>query len=255
VAAYSLIVALVSLGLMFGAALLAARLRGALPQHHLGEAAKDVISRGTGFVVTLAALVLSLLIASGKNSHDEIDVKLRLLATEFILVDRSLDNYGVEAAETRTVLRRAMTAVMHRIWPGAEPAAPTSGGESARALVVRLDSMIRELKPGNDAQRALQSDALRELTEIMRTGWMLVELSETKMPATFLVILVLWLVIVFFGFGLFAPPNRTVNAALLFCAFVAAGAVFLILELYSPVDGLLAISPRTFEVALEQLGQ
>ena len=80
-AGYSLIVALVSLGLMFGTAILAVRLREALPKHHLGEAAKDVISRGTGFVVTLAALVLSLLIASGKNSHDEVGVKLRLLAT------------------------------------------------------------------------------------------------------------------------------------------------------------------------------
>jgi membrane-bound ClpP family serine protease len=83
---------------------------------------------------------------------------------------------------------------------------------------------------------------------------MLVELSEVRLPATFLVILVLWLVIVFFGFGLFAPPNRTVGAALLFCAFCAAGAVFLILEMYAPVSGVLAISPRTFEISLEQLG-
>src|SRR5215467_15875296 len=87
-----------------------------------------------------------------------------------------------------------------------------------------------------------------------RTGWMLVELAEVRLPATFLVILVLWLVIVFFGFGLFAPPNRTVGLALLFCAFCAAGAVFLILEMYAPVSGVLAISPHTFEISLEQLG-
>jgi hypothetical protein len=239
---------------MFGAAMLAARLRTALPQHHLSESAKDVVTRGTGFVVTLAALVLSLLIASGKNSYDEVNTKLRLLATEFILVDRSLENYGPETAEIRALLRRAMIGAMHKIWPDGEPPVPASSPESARSLLEKIQSMTRDLKPATDAQRILQVDALRELTEIMRTGWMLVELSEVRLPATFLVILVLWLVIVFFGFGLFAPPNRTVNLALLFCAFCAAGAVFLILEMYAPVSGVLAISPRTFEISLEQLG-
>jgi hypothetical protein len=251
---YSLIVAVVSLVLMFGAAMLAAHLRTALPQHHLSEAAKDVVTRGTGFVVTLAALVLSLLIASGKNSYDEVSTKLRLLATEFILVDRSLESYGAETAEIRALLQRAMIGAMHKIWPDGEAPVPASSPESARTLIEKIESMTRDLRPATDAQRILQVDALRELTEIKRTGWMLVELSEVRLPATFLVILVLWLVIVFFGFGLFAPPNRTVNLALLFCAFCAAGAVFLILEMYAPVSGVLAISPRTFEISLEQLG-
>ena len=251
---YSLIVAVVSLGLMFGAAMLAAHLRTVLPQHHLSEAAKDVVTRGTGFVVTLAALVLSLLIASGKNSYDEVSTKLRLLATEFILVDRSLENYGAETAEIRALLKRAMTAAMHKIWPDGEAPVPASSADSARSLIEKIQSMTRELRPATDVQRILQADALRELTEMKRTGWMLVELAEVRLPATFLVILVLWLVIVFFGFGLFAPPNRTVGLALLFCAFCAAGAVFLILEMYAPVSGVLAISPHTFEISLEQLG-
>jgi hypothetical protein len=249
----SLGIALVALVLMYGTAVVAARIRRALPQHHLDEAAKDVVSRGTGFVVTLAALVLSLLIASGKNSYDEVGVKLRLLATEFVLLDRSLANYGPETAEIRALLRRAMTVAQRRIWPDGEPA-PATGEGSPRALIEKVQSMTRDLKPATDSQRTLQSEALQQLTDITRTGWTLIELSEVRMPATFLVILVLWLVIVFFGFGLFAPPNRTVKAALLFCAFCAAGAVFLILELYSPISGLLAISPRTFELALEQLG-
>ena len=75
------------------------------------------------------------------------------------------------------------------------------------------------------------------------------------MPTIFLVIIVLWLVVVFFGFGLFSPRNRTVSASLLFCALCAACALFLILELYAPVQGLLAISPRAFALSLEQLGR
>ena len=249
-----LIIALITFGLMFGSATAAARLRPALPDDHLSDDAKDIVTRGIGFVVTLAALVLSLLIASGKASYDETGARLRQLATQFILVDRSMAHYGPETAEIRDLLRRTLSSATQTVWPDAKPSAPTLNGEMPRAAVERVQTMIRELKPTSDGQRLLQSEALREITEIERTGWLLIELSETRMPAMFLVIIVLWLVVVFFGFGLFAPRNRTVDAALLFCAFCAACAVFLILELYSPVHGLLAISPRTFGVALEQLG-
>jgi hypothetical protein len=249
------IVALVSLALMFAASAAAIRVRSLLPSGHLSEEAKDVVTRGVGFVVTLAALVLSLLIASGKASYDEIGAKLRQLAIEFVLVDRSLAHYGPETREIRDLLRRTMASGMENIWPGVVAPPPTLQGESARTAIERVQDMTRELKPANDAQRVLQSEALREIVEIKRAGLLLIELRETRMPTPFLIIIVVWLLIVFFGFGLFAPRNRTVNAALLFCAFCAAGALFLILELYAPINGALGISPNIFGVALEEMGQ
>jgi hypothetical protein len=248
-------VGLLSLVLMFAAAATAVRVRAMLPSGHLSAEAKDVVVRGIGFVVTLAALVLSLLIASGKASYDEVGSRLRLLATEFVLVDRSLAQYGSETAPIRELLRRTMATGMHTIWPEVTPSAPMLERGTGREAIERVRTMVRELKPASEPQRILQSDALRELTEIERTGLLLIELKETRMPTAFLIIIVVWLLIVFFGFGLFAPHNRTVNASLLFCAFCAAGALFLILELYSPVSGLLGLSPRTFEVGLEEMGR
>lgn len=250
-----IVIALLSLVLMFGAAAAAIRVRALLPSGHLSDEAKEVVTRGVGFVVTLAALVLSLLIASGKASYDEVGARLRQLATEFVLVDRSLAHYGPETTGIRDLLRRTMASGMQTIWPDMTPPVPALDGESPRVAIERVQTMIRELEPATASQRILQSDALREIVEIKRTGLLLIELRETRMPAAFLVIIVLWLLIVFFGFGLFAPRNRTVNASLLFCAFCAAGAVFLILELYSPVSGMLGLSPRTFEVALEEMGR
>jgi hypothetical protein len=250
-----IVIALLSLVLMFGAAASASRVRALLPSGHLSDEAKDVVTRGIGFVVTLAALVLSLLIASGKASYDEVGARLRQLATEFVLVDRSLAHYGPETANIRDLLRRTMASGMQNIWPDVVPPVPALEGETARAAIERVQTMIRELEPANASQRVLQSDALHEIVEIKRTGLLLIELRETRMPSAFLVIIILWLLIVFFGFGLFAPRNRTVNASLLFCAFCAAGALFLILELYSPVSGMLGLSPRTFEVALEDMGR
>jgi len=52
----------------FGGAWLGLLLRRKLPQHHLGADSKDVVKLGTGLLATMAALVLSLLIASAKGS-------------------------------------------------------------------------------------------------------------------------------------------------------------------------------------------
>ncbi len=57
----------------------------------------------------------------------------------------------------------------------------------------------------------------------------------------FLVILVFWLTVLFVSFGLFAPTNATVIATLFLCALSVSGAVFLILELAEPFEGLIQI--------------
>lgn len=55
-----LIIALGSLGLTFGVAFVAARLRSTLPGHRFNETARDLVSAGARFARGFAALVLSL---------------------------------------------------------------------------------------------------------------------------------------------------------------------------------------------------
>ena len=70
-----------------------------------------------------------------------------------------------------------------------------------------------------------------------------------------LAILVLWLVSIFLAFGLLAPRNGTVIIALLMSALAASGAIFLILEMYDPLGGLMQIPPATLEASLERIGR
>ena len=70
-----------------------------------------------------------------------------------------------------------------------------------------------------------------------------------------LVVLVLWLTVIFISFGLFAPFNGTVVASLFVSALSVSGAIFLILEMYTPYDGLIAVSSAPLRAALAQLGQ
>jgi hypothetical protein len=54
--------------------------------------------------------------------------------------------------------------------------------------------------------------------------------------------------------GLFAPQNATVIVAVMLAAFSVAGAIFLILELDMPFDGVIRISPAPMRNALIHLG-
>ena len=81
------------------------------------------------------------------------------------------------------------------------------------------------------------------------------EQDETAIPRPFLVVVVFWLTVLFISFGLFAPLNPTVLATFVVCALLVAGAIFLIVDLDQPFDGLIQISSTPLRNALGQLGQ
>jgi hypothetical protein len=74
-------------------------------------------------------------------------------------------------------------------------------------------------------------------------------------PAPFLVVVIFWLTVTFTSFGLYAPRNATVLAVLGVAAMSVAGAVFLILELDGPFEGVIKVSSGPFRYALANLGQ
>jgi len=72
---------------------------------------------------------------------------------------------------------------------------------------------------------------------------------------SFLVVLFFWLTITFASFGLFASRNATVISVLLVCALSVAGAVFLILEMQGPFDGLIRVSADPLHYALSRMNR
>jgi hypothetical protein len=67
------------------------------------------------------------------------------------------------------------------------------------------------------------------------------------------VILILWLFVLFVSFGLFAPRNGMVVAALFVGALAIAGAVLVIVDMDSPYEGILVVSPQPMQQALAQM--
>jgi hypothetical protein len=237
-----------------GAGLLAMVVGWALPEHHVRSDSKDAVKQGLALIATLAALVLALLVASAKGTYDTQASFVRQLAADVLLLDRVLGLYGSETKDARELLRRAAAATVERLWPGdnARPADLTPG--EARADFDAFYDKVAGLAPQNDAQRALKARALDITTGLAQTRLRLFTQKDGSIPVPFLVVLVFWLMILMGGCGLLAPRNATVVTVLIVCALSVSCALFLILELDRPFEGVMRIPSAPLREALARLG-
>jgi hypothetical protein len=246
----ALTVALLIFGCVFGGALLGLLLRGVLPGHHLSAESKDVVKMGTGLIGTMAALVLGLLVASAKSSYDSQANELTEASARVLMLDRVLAHYGPEARDARELLRQAVSRMIERLWA---TDAPTSTRPTTAEGEALYDS-IQQLAPANEAQRAVRAQAQQIALDLGRTRMLLYAQQGSSISVPFLVVVVSWITIIFISFGLFAPRNLTVIITLLLCALSVAGAMFLILELDHPFQGLIQLSDAPLRNALSLLG-
>jgi hypothetical protein len=91
--------------------------------------------------------------------------------------------------------------------------------------------------------------------EMLQERWLVLAATQTSIPGPFLVILLFWLTLTFACFGLFAPENAVVIWVISLCAVSIGGAVFLILELDTPFEGLIRVSADPLRYALVHLNQ
>lgn len=223
--------------------LLGVWLRTRLPPAHLEGESKDVIKLGIGLTATVTALVLGLVTASAKNSFDAVDTAIKETATKLLVLDRTLARYGPEAAAIRVELKHVVGERVEMIWPtvSARPAAldPTTAGRAPR--VERLVDSIRSLDAGDDLKGALQARAVGLAEEALEARWATMAGTGSSVPVLFLVVVMSWLMLIFAIYGMFAD-NRTAVAVLFVCAFSIGSALFLVLELDAPFDGLIQVS-------------
>jgi len=242
-------ISLIVFACVFGGALLGILLHSVLPQQHLSNESKDIVKLGMGLVGTMAALVLGLLVASAKGSYDAQSAELTQMSANIALLDRALALYGPETKEARNLLRGAVARVLDQMWSSASLSVPTAAGGEI------LYEKIQGLSPKNDTQRSLQGQALSMAVDLGKTRWLMYEQATTSVSMPLVVVLVCWLTAIFISFGLFAPFNATVVASLFVSALSVSGAIFLILEMYTPYAGLVKISDAPLRAALAHLGQ
>ena len=250
-----LAIALIAFGCILSGMLLGIFLRVVLPEHHLSDESKDVVKLGTGMIAMMAALVLGLLIASAKGNFDTMNSGIIQAGSKVILLDRIMAHYGPETKEVRGLLRRAVASFVEQAQLK-DSALTEAMAPNPRTTIETIQDRLLGLSPQNDAQRWLQSQALQVSAVIAEVRWLLTEHREqSALPMAFFVMLVSWLVIIFFSFGLFSPRNTTAVGILLVCVLSAASSLYLILELDRPYGGLIQVSIGPFREALLHLGQ
>jgi len=242
----------IALGCILSGIAFATLLRSALPENNLAGDAKDVVRLCAGLIGTIAALVLGLLIASAKSSHDTQSAQVRQMTANVILLDHLLAQYGRETRASREVLRRVVVNIIDRVWHGRSLhlATPFEASNEAEAF----NFQIQQLSPQTEAHRSLHARIEQIATEIWRTRLLLFTERGGAIPMPFLVVLVFWLTIIFMSFTLFAQPSPMVIGELIVFALSATGAIYLIVELSEPFGGLMQIPSEPLRSALTPLG-
>jgi hypothetical protein len=245
--------ALIVFGCLVGAVLLGRTLRRLLPEDHLTADSRDTIKLAMGLVATMTALVLGLLVSSAKGSYDTERSEVILMASKMTFLGRVLAAYGPDASDVRVLLRNTVEEAIQQMWPG-QMRRPTDRNPDVQAGN-RAYAALQQLSPQNDMQRVIKSRATTLAEDVAQTRSLLAAQSVPSVSMPMLIILVSWLVVIFVGFSVLAPPNATTVFALMISALAVSGAIFLILELDEPFGGLIGISSEPMVTALHQIAK
>jgi hypothetical protein len=248
-------VALIAFACSFAGALLGLLINAFLPDHHLSGDARDVVKLGAGLIATLAAFVLGLLMSTANTALNSMNFELTQDSAKIIMLDRTLADYGPETKEVRKLLRNSVVTAIKHVWPEEKPINARMENSEVGASLEIIQKKMRGLSPQDETQRLLKAQVLQTGSDLAQSRWLLIEQSQGALPATFLVVLLFWLTILFAGFGMLAPRNATVIAVLLICALSVSGAIFLIYEMNNPFEGMIKISSAPLRKALDHLGK
>jgi hypothetical protein len=225
-----------------------------LPVHHRENDSKDVLKLVMGLLATVAALVLSLLIVTAHGLYNTQRTEVQQLGVNVVLADQLLARFGPDAQLARHLLRQDVTELISSISP--------TEGRGAGILMLTVPPLekdvvgeVQRLKPATPAQSFDQGRALDLLFVNTSIRLMIHEQASGGIPFPLIVVLVLWLMIIFVGFGMLAIHNASVIVSLLIGAFSVAAAVYLILDMSHPYRGLIQVSMQPLLETLTVIGR
>jgi membrane-bound ClpP family serine protease len=245
-------VALIAFGLILASIAIGLMMRSWVPESHISGDSKEVIRLATALIGTMAAVVLALLFASTRTSFEATNSSVGRMTTSVIELDHMLQEYGPEGQALRRALRQDVVAIARSVWQDdatvQQQADPNAAGGQVRVL-----TMLRQMTPANPLQAAVQARALSVSGDLEQTRLSLIAQPTDSISKPFVIVLVLWLSFIFLSFSMSAKANTTLIIILVICAFSASSAIYLILELGQPFDGLMQIPNTAFRNALAPL--
>jgi hypothetical protein len=207
---------------------------------------QKIVSLLSNIFVVTSSLVLGLMLNEAKSTLELNNNNLHALASQIILLDRTMRALGPEANEARGhLLDYVQISLKENNILEEDPEAEIS--------LDAAGSSLRALHFSDDRKIALWSDARQLYRQVLQQRWVVVDASSGTMPTPMIVTLILWLSAIFAGFGYRAPDNAIVRASFLIAALLISSGLFVILDMGTPASGLLQTSNFPFQRALAHL--
>jgi hypothetical protein len=228
-------------------------LQSRLPEDHLQGESRDMIRTASGLLGTVVALTIGLLVGSAKSTFDQANEGVIAFSTRVIQLDQALRRFGPVAEPLRGELRESMQLGRELLWYSQEPVDRRLKEAQRMRRFNDVLKQIEALPVESPGQELTRKEAAVLGGEVGRSVWQVLEKSEQQLPPPLIAMLIVWLGLLFFSFGLLAPANRTALGALVLSSLAMAGALFMLLEMNQPFDGFIEVSPGPLETMLDVL--
>lgn len=224
-----------------------------MPDHHLSAEAKATVSVSIAVVGTMTALVIGFLISNANTAFNARNATVSLLSSNISQLDTLLRRYGPETESIRENLQRIAAMKFEDLFAD-DPAGKHKVDNPVTAKVFdNVEDRIVALKPADDRQKWLSGEALRLAAGVRAARSQLVQQNVNSLPLPFVGVVVLWLIVVFGSFGVFAPRNATTVVALFFSVLAVSMALKLVLDLDNPFDRGIRLTPPPIRISPEPL--
>jgi hypothetical protein len=182
-----------------------------MPSEHL-EDTSSVSSLVGNLLVVMTSVVIGFMINSAKDIYQANNRNIRTLATDIILLDRTIRGLGQEAEDAR---RHLLEYVQHELNHGNNSISFEHDPQSEAPLIAAGTS-LKAIRVSDEQKVTLWNDALMLFRQIVHEYW--VPASGGTIPTPLIIMLVLWLTIIFASFGYRVQRSTTVVTALFFFA-------------------------------------
>ena len=237
--------------LLSSVAILCMYLHPRLAEHHRDSETAAAVSKIANIFVVITSLVFGLLITSSKTTFESVDRNIHIYATELVLLDRLLRNYGSDASNARAALKAYVEeAIAH---PAQTDELAHIKEDTAGHALDLVGMAIDQIQPVDSFHERLFANAQSYYREVVRQRWVIVEQSEGVIPKPIICMLIAWLTLIFASFGYRAPKNAVVISMVLLSAMLISASLYLILDMDIPFRGPIRISYEPYSRALNEM--
>jgi hypothetical protein len=231
---------------MMGAALLGLFSETRLASEHLQGDTRRMVRQVANLFVVMTSLVLGLMMNSARDTFETNNRDIRTLATELILLDRTMRALGPEAEDARRHLVEYVQTSLKG--PNILEEDP-----QAEAALEAAGTSLRAIRVSDEQKVALWNDARQLYRQVVRQRWVVIDEYGGTIPPLLITMVILWLAIIFASFGYRAPRNTIVTASFFLAALLISAAIYLILDMDTPASSMTQASNVPFQRALAQL--